>query len=84
VDTGNGWLLHAGDSYFFHRQLDPVKPQCPPGLAMFEARVQTVKQLRLDNQRRLRELVRDHAAEVTVFSAHDAVEFQRISRKSRV
>jgi glyoxylase-like metal-dependent hydrolase (beta-lactamase superfamily II) len=84
VETGAGWLLHAGDSYFFHGQLDPVKPHCPPGLAMFEARVQTVKQSRLDNQRRLRELVRDHRDEVTVFSSHDAVEFQRLSHKSSV
>ena len=24
VDTGNGWLLNAGDSYFFHGQVDPA------------------------------------------------------------
>jgi glyoxylase-like metal-dependent hydrolase (beta-lactamase superfamily II) len=31
VDTGDGWLLHAGDSYFFHGELDPVKTALPAG-----------------------------------------------------
>jgi glyoxylase-like metal-dependent hydrolase (beta-lactamase superfamily II) len=84
VDSGDGWLLHAGDSYFFHGEVDPVKAHCPPGLAMFEARVQTEKGPRLDNQRRLRELVRAHADAVTVFSSHSAVEFHRLSRRSRI
>lgn len=82
VDTENGWLLHAGDAYFFHRQVDPVKPYCPPGLAKFEAGVQTERKPRLDNQHRLRELIREHAEEVTVFSSHSAVEFRRLSRRS--
>jgi glyoxylase-like metal-dependent hydrolase (beta-lactamase superfamily II) len=84
VDTGDGWLLHAGDSYFFHGEMDPAKPHCPPGLAMFEAKVQTVKHQRLHNQRRLRQLLRDHSGELTAFSSHDRVEFQRLSQKSRV
>jgi len=83
VDTGDGWLLHAGDSYFFHGEIDPVKPHCPPVLAWFESKVQTEKQPRLDNQRRLRELVRDHAGEVKVFSSHDAVEFRKLATARR-
>jgi glyoxylase-like metal-dependent hydrolase (beta-lactamase superfamily II) len=63
VDTGDGWL-HAGDAYFFHGEVDPVRPHCPPGLAMFEARAQTEKRPRLDNQRRLRKLVREHGEEL--------------------
>jgi glyoxylase-like metal-dependent hydrolase (beta-lactamase superfamily II) len=84
VDTGDGWLLHAGDAYFFHGEIDPVRSHCPPGLAMFEARAQTEKQPRLDNQRRLRDLVREHGEDVTVFSSHNAVEFQRLSQRSKV
>ncbi|HET6501561.1 MAG TPA: MBL fold metallo-hydrolase [Amycolatopsis sp.] len=76
IDTGDGWLLHAGDAYFFHGELDPFRPHCPPVLASFERRVQTVSALRLANQRRLRELVRTHD-DVTVFSAHDAHELNR-------
>jgi hypothetical protein len=35
-------------------------------------------QARLRNQERLRSLIASHGAEVTVFSAHDAVEFESI------
>jgi len=42
--------------------------------------VQTVKRLRLDNQRRLRDLVAEHADDLTVFSAHDQTEFARLGQ----
>lgn len=77
VDTGDGWLLHAGDAYFFHGQLDPFRPRCPAGLARFEAAVQAVASERLANQQRLRDLVRNHRDEVTVISAHDPTELRR-------
>ncbi|KZB87321.1 MBL fold metallo-hydrolase [Amycolatopsis regifaucium] len=80
VDTGDGWLLHAGDAYFFHGQLDPVKPHCPPGMTAFQNMVQTLRKPRLENVERLRELSREHADEVTVFSAHSPVEYQSLSR----
>ncbi|MFD9896006.1 MBL fold metallo-hydrolase [Amycolatopsis sp. NPDC059027] len=83
VDTGNGWLLNAGDSYFFPGELEP-EPNCPPALALFEGFMQTVKGPRLDNQHRLRQLVKEHGDEVTVFSAHNSVEFERLSGRSRV
>ncbi|HVV11681.1 MBL fold metallo-hydrolase [Amycolatopsis sp.] len=77
VETPDGWLLNAGDSYFFHGQLDPVRPHIPPGLGIFERVVQTVSQQRLDNQQRLRELVRDN--EVDVFCAHDPMDLRRFT-----
>lgn len=76
IDTGNGWLLHAGDAYFHYGQTDPVSPHCPPGLALWESLVQTERSPRRRNQRRLRELVRDHGHEVTVFCAHSAAELR--------
>jgi glyoxylase-like metal-dependent hydrolase (beta-lactamase superfamily II) len=80
VDTGDGWLLNAGDAYFFHSQLDVTAPHQPPGIALFESLVQTERRPRLDNQRRLRELVAEHGSSVTVFCAHDVVEFHRLER----
>lgn len=77
VDTGAGWLLHAGDSYFHSGEVAPDGPRCPPGLALFEAAVQTERTARLANQERLRALARGHGGEVTVFCAHDAAEFRR-------
>ncbi|RZQ63300.1 MBL fold metallo-hydrolase [Amycolatopsis suaedae] len=83
VDTGDGWLLHAGDSYFHPGELDPVRPYCPPALALFESIMQTERDQRLANQTRLRDLVAVHD-EVTVFSAHNALEFRRLAMRSRV
>jgi glyoxylase-like metal-dependent hydrolase (beta-lactamase superfamily II) len=79
VDTGDGWLLHAGDSYFYRGEVDPLAPHCPPGLRVFETLVQSGRRDRLANQQRMRELVGAHGSEVTVFSAHDAVEYRRLA-----
>lgn len=75
IDTGERWLLHAGDSYFHHREIDPVRPYIPLGLKLFEARVQTVPGPRLANQRRLRQLA--GTGEVDIFTAHDPVDLRR-------
>jgi glyoxylase-like metal-dependent hydrolase (beta-lactamase superfamily II) len=82
VDTGSGWLLNAGDSYFHPGELEP-RPHIPAGLGLFESYIQTDKVARLDNQRRLRELVQAHGDEITIFSAHNATEFDRLSARSR-
>ena len=73
VDTGDGWLLHAGDSYFHHRQVE--SGGCTPGLRLFQSLMQADRTTRLHNVDRLRELAR--TGEVTVFSAHDPVELDR-------
>lgn len=36
VPSGDGWLLHAGDSYFHHGEVDPDLPRCPPALRLFQ------------------------------------------------
>jgi glyoxylase-like metal-dependent hydrolase (beta-lactamase superfamily II) len=77
IDTGKGWLLHAGDAYFHPGQLHPANPHCPPGLALFESLVQTVPSARRHNQQRLRDLVRDHGSQVTVFCAHSPTELRQ-------
>lgn len=77
--AGTEWLLHAGDAYFFHGETDPGSPHCPPGLRFFQRKAQADQQVRLDNQQRLREL--RAAGAVTVFSAHDPVEFGALSAR---
>lgn len=80
----DGWLFHAGDSYFNTGEKQRP-PTCPSGLAFFQSAVQMDKPARLTNQERLRELHATHgpgsgAAEVvTVFSAHDAKEFEALA-----
>ncbi len=76
VDTGDGWLLHCGDAFFFHGEVDPFRPYCPPGLVLFQTVMQTVGEMRRKNQRRLRELNRRD--DVTMFAAHDAHDFKRL------
>ncbi|MEU3769509.1 MBL fold metallo-hydrolase [Amycolatopsis keratiniphila] len=83
VDTGDGWLLNAGDAVFHGGELER-KPHIPLALGFFESYMQTEKTARLDNQRRLRELVSNNGAEVTVFAAHDATAFERLSQRSRL
>ncbi|WP_156757587.1 MBL fold metallo-hydrolase [Actinokineospora pegani] len=77
VESDGGWLLHAGDAYFHHGALEP-EPSVPPLLRVFEARMQTLGEQRRHNQARLRELVAAHGDEVTVFSAHDQTELDRL------
>jgi glyoxylase-like metal-dependent hydrolase (beta-lactamase superfamily II) len=77
VRTENGWLLHAGDAYFSHLEMRAKNPRAPLGLALFQRRASFDDVARRKNQERLRELIRDHASEVTVFSAHCPVEFDR-------
>jgi len=83
IDTGDGWLLNAGDAVFHGGELER-KPHIPFALGFFESYMQTEKTARLDNQRRLRELVSNNGAEVTVFAAHDAAAFERLSQRSRL
>lgn len=79
VRSDRGWLLHAGDAYFFHGEMHEHH-RCPPGLAFFQRMVAIDNGLRLQNQARLRELVREHRTEVRVHSAHCPVEFDALAR----
>ncbi|MGH3331846.1 MAG: MBL fold metallo-hydrolase [Nocardioidaceae bacterium] len=73
-----GWLFHAGDAYFFHGEKQQPA-SCPPGLRAFQRMVEMDRPSRLSNQQRLRELHAAHGDEVTVFSAHDAAEFEALA-----
>ncbi len=74
---GSPWLLHAGDAYFDHREVDPVAPHSAPGLAAFQNRFQTDGASRRANRARLRKLAAEHGREVVMFCSHDPVEFDR-------
>lgn len=73
-----GWFLHAGDSYFSAGEKEQP-PTCPGGLAAFQAVVQMDKAERLANAERIRTLHADHGDTVTVFSAHDAEEYDALA-----
>lgn len=80
VKAEGGWLLHAGDAYFFHGEMETVR-RCPPGLRLFQTLVEMQRGARLANQQRLRELAHapDRPEGLRVFCAHDPAEFARFS-----
>lgn len=73
-----GWLLHAGDAYFYRGEMDPNRRACPIGLEVFQRLVAIDDERRLANQERLRALARERAGQVRVFCAHDDVELDRM------
>jgi len=79
VDAGDRWLLHAGDAYFYHGEVDRPDPRSHPLLDFVQQSAEADRQITLDNHARLRELVLRKGDEVEVFSAHDPWEFQRYS-----
>lgn len=79
VKNEQGWLLHAGDAYFFHGEVDPVRPRSTPGLSLFQRLAAMDDGARRNNQARLRNLVRDHGDAVRVFSAHDPTELDAMA-----
>lgn len=81
VKVEGRWLLQAGDAYFFYAEMDPEHPHCTPGLAFYQRMMEKDRRARLQNQDRLRRLRRDWASEITLFCAHDVVEFERLARR---
>jgi glyoxylase-like metal-dependent hydrolase (beta-lactamase superfamily II) len=75
AEAGPRWLLHTGDAYYFHGEIQPDPPPAPPLLDALQAAVEADRPLRLDNLARLRDLARDHGDQVQLISAHDPWEF---------
>ena len=80
VRTTDGWVLNAGDAYFYRRELDLDRRRCTPGLRFYQTMMDTDRELRFANQHRLRELKRAHGSEVSVFCSHDARELAALQR----
>ena len=84
VRDERGWLLNAGDAYFYHVEMDIEHPRCTPGLRFYQWMMEKDRVARLGNQRRLRELKRDQGADVRITSSHDPIEFERFSGRAIV
>ena len=70
VRRGEGWLLHCGDAFFHHGEVQ-TPPHCPPGLRLFQNLNQTDGAARRENRERLRELALRHGGEVELICSHD-------------
>ncbi|HUQ57508.1 MBL fold metallo-hydrolase [Lentzea sp.] len=76
VKSDGGWLLHAGDAYFYRGEVE-TPPSNILALKITAKQTETIREQRLSNVERLREL--KAAGEVEVFSAHDPVELARLA-----
>ena len=78
IDTGESWLLHAGDAYLHHGEI-ASPPVASKGLRAYH-RINSVDEAaRRANVARLAELARERRADVQVFCSHDAVELTRLA-----
>jgi glyoxylase-like metal-dependent hydrolase (beta-lactamase superfamily II) len=81
VDTGRGWLVHAGDAYFHRSVLECADASATPwALRWIEHLIADDYRAVRANQRTLAELAKRD--DVTVFSAHDPVELERLRAAS--
>lgn len=81
IDTPDGWLLNAGDAYFYRHEMDE-DPSCTPGLLAYQRMMEEDRPLRLHNQERLRDLANDERSNVKIFCSHDPIEFAALQRLS--
>jgi glyoxylase-like metal-dependent hydrolase (beta-lactamase superfamily II) len=80
IRDGDRWLLHCGDAYFHHGEVE-TPPHCPRGLRAFQNLNQTDGALRRENVERLRELAARHPDEVTLLCSHDADTLDRMQQR---
>jgi glyoxylase-like metal-dependent hydrolase (beta-lactamase superfamily II) len=73
---GERQILHAGDAYFSHLEMDK-SPYCPLFLDVMQRSLSIDETVRLDNQRRLRELALKPGGKVDVICAHDPLYLER-------
>ena len=78
------WLLHAGDSYFFHGQIQTPPLPPPVALGFFQRKADTNQAQRVANQERLRVLNACHGSEITIFSSHDPQEYDCCCGRARI
>jgi glyoxylase-like metal-dependent hydrolase (beta-lactamase superfamily II) len=80
VQQNGGWVLNAGDAYFYREEMNVERPRCTPGLRAYQAMMEVDRGKRLANQERLRDLKRQHGGELTIFCSHDAVELEALQK----
>ncbi|MCD7445125.1 MBL fold metallo-hydrolase [Streptomyces lincolnensis] len=77
-DEDGRWLLHAGDAYMYHGEIEHTPPLSHPALEPVQLGAQTDGTARLATRDRLRDLHHAPTGQVTVFSAHDPWEYARL------
>jgi glyoxylase-like metal-dependent hydrolase (beta-lactamase superfamily II) len=78
IRQGDGWLLHCGDAYFHHGEME-TPAHAPRAIEAFQVFDQVDAAARRANRERLRELAHSHAGEVELICSHDAPTLARYS-----
>ena len=73
------WLLHCGDAYFHRAIVRPSEGSVPIALRLFENNMGVDGKRVQENHELLRELAGRNDPELSMFSAHDPVELERLS-----
>jgi glyoxylase-like metal-dependent hydrolase (beta-lactamase superfamily II) len=81
IRTAEGWLLHCGDAYFNHAEVE-TPATCPRGLRLFQNLTAADNRARRSNQERLRELADRRGGQVTLLCSHDPHELEREQARS--
>ena len=76
VQGDDGWLLHAGDAYFYRKEVRQPRRQRTPGLRGYQNMMEVDRAARHASQEGVRRLSVERAGEVRVICAHDPVEFE--------
>jgi glyoxylase-like metal-dependent hydrolase (beta-lactamase superfamily II) len=82
VEGEKGWLLHAGDAYFYKDEVNAEVARSTPVLSAYQSLLATDNKKRIENQSRLRTLA-NQRSQVQVFCAHDPTEFEALSNSVR-
>ena len=83
VKRQDDWLLHCGDAYFLHSELERDGGAAPKALRWLESRLSVDDGQRGANQARLRELACASAGEVKLICSHDLAEFAAMRTEER-
>ncbi|MFC9664601.1 hypothetical protein ACFVJ5_30570 [Nocardia sp. NPDC127606] len=75
IDTGDGWLLHAGDAFYHGTTIDAENPRTPLFRQAYSGFNTAARGPYRENQIRLHELLRDRADAVTIVNSHDRALF---------
>ncbi len=77
------WLMHCGDAYGYHRQVDSVQPYTHPCGKLMELLTTTGFKMPRRHWVRIRKLLQTHNDKIQTFCAHDAHEFELCRMRAR-
>lgn len=77
VNTGSGWLLHCGDTFYVKAELIKGAP-VPPGIRLFRRVAHLDHADAMRQLERLADALGAHGGEITVIASHDPLEYERL------